>query len=204
MGEGSRQCPQCQGDLKRIVEEVSERLEYVPASLVVIEKVCQKYACPKGCRVITAEKPRAPVEKGLAGPGLLAQVGVSKYGDHLPLRRQAEIFRRQGVELSRLTMGDWMRACANLVSPLYELMKQQVLGSKAVQTDDTPVPALDPKLPRTRTGRIWTYMGDDEHPYTVDDYTANRSRDGPEVFLQEFRGYLQADAYSGYDHFYEG
>jgi hypothetical protein len=100
-------------------------------------------------------------------------------------------------------MGDWMRACADLARPLYELMKQGVLGSKAVQTDDTPVPVLDPALPRTRTGRIWTYVGDDGHPYTVYDYTPNRSRDGPEEFLKEFRGYLQADAYSGYDHFYQ-
>jgi transposase len=121
----------------------------------------------------------------------------------LPLYRQADIFRRQGVQLSRQTMCDWMRTCADLVSPLYELMKQRVLGSKAVQTDDTPVPVLDPALPRTRTGRIWTYVGDDGHPYTVYDYTPNRSRDGPEAFLQEFRGYLQADAYSGYDHFHE-
>jgi len=199
LAEGQRQCPQCQGDLKRIGEEVSERLEYVPASLVVIQEACQKYACPKGCTVVTAGKPTAPVEKGLPGPGLLAQVAVSKYGDHLPLHRQEEIFRRQGVELSRQTMCDWMRACADLVSPLYELMKQQVLGSKALQTDDTPVPVLDPELPRTRTGRIWTYVGDDQHPYTVYDYTPTRSRDGPE----EFRGYLQADAYSGYDHFYK-
>jgi transposase len=189
--------------LKRLGEEVSERLEYVPASLVVIEEVCQKYACPKGCTVVTAEKPTAPIEKGLAGPGLLAQVAVSKYGDHLPLHRQADIFRRQGGEISRQTMGDWMRACADLASPLYDLMKQGVLGSKAVQTDDTPVPVLDPALPRTRTGRIWTYVGDDDHPFTVYDYTPNRSRDGPEEFLKEFRGYLQADAYSGYDHFYQ-
>ncbi len=203
LGEGQRQCPQCQGDLKRIGEETQERLEYVPASLVVIEEVCQKYACPKGCTVVTAEKPMAAIEKGLPGPGLLAQVAVSKYGDHLPLHRQADIFRRQGVELSRQTMCDWMRACADLVSPLYELMKQRVLGSKAVQTDDTPVPVLDPELPRTRTGRIWTYVGDDEHPYTVYDYTPSRSRDGPEEFLKEFRGFLQADAYSGYDHFYK-
>ena len=82
-------------------------------------------------------------------------------------------------------------------------MKQRVLGSKAIQTDDTPVPVLDPELPHTRTGRIWTYVGDGEHPYTVYDYTPNRSRDGPEEFLKAFRGYLQADAYSGYDHFYE-
>jgi transposase len=203
LAEQERQCPQCQGELNRIGEEVSERLEYVPASLVVVEEACQKYACPKGCTVITAEKPMAPIEKGLPGPGLLAQVAVSKYGDHLPLHRQQEIFQRQGVELPRQTMCDWMRGCAELVSPLYELMKQRVLGSKAVQTDDTPVPVLDPALPHTRTGRIWTYVGDDGHPYTVYDYTPNRSRDGPDAFLQEFRGFLQADAYSGYDHFYE-
>jgi len=203
LGEDQRQCPGCQEKLKRIGEEVSERLEYVPASLVVIEEACQKYACPKGCTVVMAEKPMAPIEKGLPGPGLLAQVAVSKYGDHLPLHRQEEIFQRQGVDLSRQTMCGWMRECADLVSPLYELMKQRVLDSKAVQTDDTPVPVLDPDLPRTRTGRIWTYVGDDEHPYTVYDYTPNRSRDGPEEFLKAFRGYLQADAYSGYDHFYQ-
>ena len=203
LGEAQRQCPECQEPLQRIGEEVKERLEYVPASLVVMEEACQKYACPKGCTVVTAEKPEAPIEKGLAGPGLLAHVAVSKYGDHLPLHRQEEIFQRQGVELSRQTMCGWMRGCADRVSPLYELMKKRVLDSKAVQTDDTPVPVLDPDLPRTRTGRIWTYVGDDEHPYTVYDYTPNRSRDGPEAFLEEFRGYLQADAYSGYDHFYK-
>ena len=203
LGEDQRQCPECREKLRRIGEEVSERLEYVPASLVVIEEACQKYACPKGCTVVTAEKPMAPIEKGLPGPGLLAHVAVSKYGDHLPLHRQGEIFHRHGVELSRQTMCDWMRECAELVSPLYELMKAQVLDSKAVQTDDTPVPVLDPDLPRTRTGRIWTYVGDGAHPYTVYDYTPNRSRDGPEEFLKGYRGYLQADAYSGYDHFYQ-
>jgi transposase len=203
LAEGQKQCPACQGDLRRIGEEVNERLEYVPASLVVIQEVCQKYACAQGCTVVTAEKPTPPIEKGLAGPGLLAQVAVSKYADHLPLYRQQEILRRQGVELPRQTMCDWMRACAQLVSPLYELMKQRVLGSKAVQTDDTPVPVLDPDLPHTRTGRIWTYVGDQAHPYTVYDYTPTRSRAGPEEFLKAFRGYLQADAYSGYDLFYE-
>ena len=136
----------------------------------------------------------------LPGPGLLAQVAVSKYGDHLPLYRQQQIYQRQGVELSRQTMCDWMRQSADLVSPLYELMKQRVLESKAVQTDDTPVPVLDPALPRTRTGRIWTYVG--THPYTVYDYTPDRSREGPDAFLREFHGFLQADAYSGYDQLY--
>ena len=114
--EAKRQCPECQGELKRIGEEVSERLEYVPASLVVIQEAGQKYACAKGCTVVTAEKPTAPIEKGLPGPGLLAQVAVSKYGDHLPLHRQEEIFQRQGVDLSRQTMCGWMREGADLVS----------------------------------------------------------------------------------------
>jgi transposase len=198
-----RQCPECRGELKHIGEEVSERLEYVPASLHVIEEACQKYACPKGCILVTAAKPPAPIEKGLAGPGLLAHVAVSKYGDHLPLHRQESIFARHGVELSRQTMCDWMRQCAELVSPLVGLMKERALSSKVVQTDDTPVPVLDPELPRTRTGRIWTYVGDALHPYTVYDYTPNRSRDGPDEFLKDFRGYLQADAYSGYDGIYK-
>ena len=201
--EAERHCPQCHGELKHIGEDIREELEYVPASLEVIEHACQKYACPKGCTVVTAEKPAAPIEKGLAGPGLLAQVAVSKFGDHLPLNRQGSIFARQGVELSRQTTCGWMADCAELVDPLYQLMKQRALSSKVVQTDDTPVPVLDPELPRTRTGRIWTYVGDAEHPYTVYDYTPNRSRDGPDEFLKDFRGYLQADAYSGYDHLYK-
>ncbi len=203
LAEQERQCPECQGELRRIGEEVSERLEYVPASWQVIEEACQKYACPNGCTVVTAAKPMQPIEKGLPGPGLLAHVAVSKYGDHLPLYRQEGIFQRQGVELSRRTMCDWMRRCAELVSPLFELMKRRVLKSKVMQTDDTPVPVLDPELGRTRTGRIWTYVGDGEHPYTVYDYTPTRSRDGPEAFLDKFRGFLQADAYSGYDELYK-
>jgi len=198
-----RQCPQCQGELRHMGEEISEQLEYVPASLHVIQQACQKYACPNGCTVVTAGKPLAPIEKGLPGPGLLAHVAVSKYGDHLPLNRQESIFARHGVELSRKTMCDWMRQCAELVRPLLELMKERALSSKVVQTDDTPVPVLDPEMPRTRTGRIWTYVGDPHHPYTVYDYTPNRSRAGPDEFLKDFRGYLQADAYSGYDQIYK-
>jgi transposase len=203
LADDQRHCPECQGELKRIGEEISERLEYVPASLHVIQDVCQKYACLKGCTVVTATKPEGPIEKGLPGPGLLAHVAVSKYGDHLPLNRQQEIFQRQGVELSRQTMCDWMRQSAELVAPLYDRMKQQVLESKVVQTDDTPVAVLDPALEHTRTGRIWTYVGDATHPYTVYDYTPNRSRDGPDEFLDDYSGYLQADAYSGYDAFYK-
>jgi transposase len=203
LAAGERQCPQCQSELRRIGEEISERLEYVPASLHVIEEACQKYACTKGCTVVTAAKPPAAIQKGLPGPGLLAHVAVSKYGDHLPLHRQESIFARQDVDLSRKTMAGWMRDCAELVTPLFDLMKERALSSKVVQTDDTPVPVLDPELPHTRTGRIWTYVGDAAHPYTVYDYTPNRSRAGPDEFLKDFHGYLQADAYSGYDEIYK-
>jgi len=203
LGEDERRCPQCQSELRHIGEEVSERLEYVPASLYVIEEACQKYACSKGCTVLTAQKPMQPIEKGLPGPGLLAHVAVSKYADHLPLYRQEWMYQRQGVALSRQTMCDWMRRCAQLVSPLFDLMKQRVLKSKVMQTDDTPVGVLEPTLPRTRLGRIWTYVGDDHHPYTVYAYTSNRSRDGPQAFMERFSGFLQADAYSGYDGLYK-
>lgn len=146
LGGAQRQCPECQEPLKRIGEDVSERLEYVPASLVVIEEACQKYACPKGCTVVTAEKPMVPIEKGLAGPGLLAQVAVSKYGDHVPLNRQEEIFQRQGVELSRQTMCGWMRSCADLASPLYELMKKAGVGFESASDRRYARPGAGPGL----------------------------------------------------------
>jgi transposase len=117
LDDEQRHCPECRGELKHIGEEICERLEYVPASFYVIEEACQKYACAKGCTIVTAEKPLAPINKGLPGPGLLAQVAVSKYGNHIPLHRQEEIYRRQGVELSRQTMCDWMRQGAELGQP---------------------------------------------------------------------------------------
>jgi transposase len=197
--ESQRQCQHCHIPMQKIGEDVSERLEFIPASLQVIEEVRPKYACAKGCGVVAAPKPAAPIEKRLPGPGLLAHVAVSKYGDHLPLNRMESIFQRHGVELSRKTMCDWMAACAESVSPVWERMKEIVLTSKAVQTDDTPVPVLDRQLTRTRTGRIWTYVGDRNGPYIVYDYTGNRSREGPEEFLRGYNGFLQADAYAAYD-----
>ena len=198
-----RTCPHCRKGLKHIGEETSERLEYVPASMLVLEEVRHKYACPCGCTVVTAEKPMAPIEKGLPGPGLMAHVSVSKYADHLPLYRMEGILARHGVELSRSTLCGWARGGAELVTPLYDLMRQRTLASRNLQTDDTPVAVLDPELTRTRQGRIWTYVGDAEHPYIVYDYTPNRRQEGPVEFLKSFRGRLQADAYSGYDVLYK-
>ena len=200
LNEAERACPDCTKTMERIGEDTSERLEYVPATLKIIEDVRTKYACRCCSHLKTAPKPAQPIAKGLAGASLLAQVAVAKFSDHLPLHRQETIFRRHGVDLSRKTMCGWMRQTADLLDPLYERLKARVFNSHALQTDDTPVAVLDRTLPRTRKGRIWTYVGEDA---TVYDYTASRAREGPEDFLKDYRGYLQADAYGGYDAFFK-
>jgi transposase len=196
-----KRCSRCAQDLRRIGQETSERYEYVPASLTVIEETCLKYAC--GCTVRTAGKPPQAIEKSIAGASLLAHVIVSKMADHLPLYRQQKIFERHGVEISRKTMGGWMAQCAGLLIPLYGAAKQVLFRSKVVGTDDTGVKVLDRKLPFARTGRLWPYYGDAEHPVVLYDYTPTRERAGPEKFLAGYRGYLQADAYGGYDAFFK-
>src|ERR1700727_3033620 len=200
LDEAEKHCSFCAQDLREFGEETSERYEYIPAQLIVVEDVCKKYSC--ACTVKTAGKPSQPIEKSTAGASLLTQVIVSKYADHLPLHRQAKIFRRFGVELSDQTMCSWMGQCAHLLDPLYQKLKGFVLSSKVVGTDDTPVKVLDRNLPQTRKGRIWPYVGDRDHPAIIYDYTPTRERAGPEEFLKGFRGHLQADAYVVYDSFF--
>ena len=200
LAEQDKHCAECDEDLRRIGEEVSERYEYVPARMLVIEDACQKYAC--ACTVKTATKPAQPIEKSTAGASVLAHVIVSKLADHLPVHRQTKIMRRFGVEISDQTMCGWMRQSAELLSPLYARLKEFVLSSKVVGTDDTPVKVLDRDLPHTRKGRIWPYVGDQDHPAIIYDYTPTRERAGPERFLASYRGYLQADAYVAYDSFF--
>jgi transposase len=199
--EAEKHCSVCEQDLREFGEEISERYEFIPAQLIVIEDVSKKYSC--SCTVKTAGKPSQPIEKSTAGASLLTQVIVAKFADHLPLHRQAKIFRRFGVELSDRTMCGWMRQCAELLDPLYRNLKDFVLASKVVGTDDTPVKVLDRKLPQTRKGRIWPYVGDRDHPAVIYDYTPTRQRAGPEKFLKDFRGHLQADAYAVYDSFFK-
>jgi transposase len=200
LAESEKHCAECGEDLRRIGEEVSERYEYIPAQMKVIEDVCRKYAC--SCTVKTAGKPGQPIEKSTAGASVLAQVIVAKFADHLPLHRQGKMFRRHGVEIADQTMCGWMGQCAALLEPLYGRLKRHVLASKVVGTDDTPVKVLDRKLRQARRGRIWPYVGDREHRAVIYDYTATRERAGPEKFLKEYRGHLQADAYVAYDSFF--
>jgi len=200
LAETEKHCAACDQDLRAFGEETSERYEYIPAQLIVIEEVCKKYACE--CTVKTACKPSQPIEKSTAGASLLTQVIVAKYADHTPLHRQAKIFGRFGADLSVQTMCGWMGQCAGLLDPLYRCLKDFVLSSKVVGTDDTPVKVLDRKLPQTRKGRIWPYVGDRDHPAVIYDYTSTRERAGPEEFLKGFKGHLQADAYVVYDSFF--
>ncbi len=200
--EHERCCTACGLELTKIREEVTEQLDYTPASFKVIEHVRGVFAC-KGCEetITRAPKPPQAIEKGLPGPGLLAQVAVSKYSEHQPLYRQAQIYRRHGVTLSRSTLCGWIAESAELVRPLIDWMRSDLLRSRIVQTDDTPVTVLDDRG-GTHKGRLWVYLGDRGHPHVVYDYTPTREGSGPTRFLNGFSGYLQADAYSGYDAIY--
>jgi len=201
LAEAEKHCAGCGKDLRLIAEETSERYEYIPASMKVIQDVCLKYACD--CTVRTATKPPQPIEKSTAGASLLAQVIVAKWADHQPLHRQEKMFERHGIDISRKTMGGWMAQCAELLAPLYRTMKKELFESKVIGTDDTSVKVLDRKLPFARIGRIWPYVGDWRHPVIVYDYTPTRGRAGPAKFLEGYTGYLQADAYSVYDAFFK-
>ena len=198
-------CGCCRRAKDRIGEDVTTILEYVPSKLEVHEHVRPKYAC-RYCKdgVSSPPPPERPIARGIAGPGLIAQIVVSKFGDHLPLYRQEDIFVRHGLHLSRSTLCDWVSAAAELLEPLYELQRRLVLQSAVLWTDDTPVTVLVGGEEGSRQGRFWAYVGDDEHPYSVYDFTMSRGRDGPQSFLQTFRGYLQADAYGGYDGIFLG
>ncbi len=198
-------CSGCRRAKDRIGEEVTRVLEYVPSKLEVHEHVRPKYAC-RYCKdgVSSPPPPERPIARGIAGPGLIAQIVVSKFSDHLPLYRQEDIFVRHGLHLSRSTLCDWVSAAAELFAPLYELQRRLMLQSAVLWTDDTPVTVLVGGEEGSRQGRFWTYVGDDEHPYSVYDFTMSRGRDGPQSVLRDFRGYLHADAYAGYDGIFLG
>jgi transposase len=198
--ESQKTCPECGGERKRVGEEITPQLEYIPAQAYILEHVRPKLACPHcQAHVTTRSLPPQPIEKGLPGPGMLAHVTVCKYEDHLPLNRMEHIFERGGLHIARSTMCDWVGNVADLLEGIWRHMKTELLLSKIIQTDDTPVKVQDDNRETQRTARLWVYLGDHEHPYILYDYTPNRSRDGPVAFLGTYRGYLQADGYSVYD-----
>jgi len=201
-------CPDCGGALRQFGEDVSEQLERVPASFKVIRHVRPKFACA-GCEsVVEAPAPARPIDRGLPGPGLLAHVQVSKYADHLPLYRQSQIYAREGVDLDRSTLAGWVGAASELLTPLVDEIRKHVLAAAKIHADDTPVPVLAPGNGKTKTGRLWTYVRDDRPagystaPAAWFTYSEDRKGEHPRRHLKDFKGALQADAYSGFHHLY--
>jgi transposase len=202
-------CPDCGGALRRLGEDVSETLEYVPARFKVIRTVRPKLSCAGCSRIVQAPAPNRPIDRGLAGPGLLAHVLVAKYADHLPLYRQAEIYRREGIELDRSTLADWVGGSSRTLQPLVDALRKYVLGAEKLHGDDVPVPVLEPGNGKTKTGRLWTYVRDDrpsgsEEPAAVwFAYSPDRKGEHPAGHLEKYSGILQADGYAGFNKLYE-
>ncbi len=203
--EEDRLCPHDGRPMQPIRYEISQQLDYEPAKLKVIVHKRAVYACPAKhdeATLVTAPKPPQPIDKGLPGPGLLAALVLGKFGDHLPGYRLEDILFRHGVQVRRSTIYGWLSAAADLARPLVDEMRQRVLESKVIHTDDTQVKLIDTSIRGTRLARFWAYIGDRGHPYIVYDFTDSRRREGPQRFLNGYRGYLQADAYGGYDGLY--
>ena len=198
-----RTCPSCGHDKTVFGCDVTEELEMIPAKFFVNRYVRHKYACPH-CQgsVSQGSLPPRPMDKGIPGPGVLADVVASKYAEHLPLYRLQERYRRLGLDFSLSTFCNWVDHVAGLTAPIVEAMKQQMLFSRKVHTDDTPITVLDPSAEpvHSRRGYMWVYIS--EHEDVVFDFTGSHTRDGPASFLADYRGYLQADAFSGYDGIY--
>src|SRR6202451_471664 len=202
-------CPECGGVLRQFAEDVSELLEFVPARFKVIRIVRPKLSCGGCSRIVQAPAPSRPIDRGLAGPGLLAHVLVAKYADHLPLYRQAEIYRREGIELDRSTLADWVGGASRTLQPLVDALRKYVLGAEKLHGDDVPVPVLEPGNGKAKTGRLWTYVRDDrpsgsEEPAAVwFAYSPDRKGEHPARHLEKYAGVLQADGYAGFNKLYE-
>jgi transposase len=202
-------CPGCGGELRKLSEDVSEVLEYMPERFQVIRHVRPKLSCRHCEQIVQAPAPSRPIARGLAGPGLLAHVLVSKYADHLPLYRQCEIYAREGVELERSTLADWVGGTSELLDPLVEALRRYVMAAGKLHADDTPVPVLAPGNGKTKTGRLWTYVRDDRAagdtaaPAVWFAYSPDRKGEHPEQHLRTFHGALQADAYAGFNQLYK-
>jgi transposase len=202
-------CPECGGKLRKLGEDVTETLEYVPARFKVIRTVRPKLSCAGCSQIVQAPAPNRVIDRGLAGPGLLAHVLVAKYADHLPLYRQAEIYAREGVDLDRSTLADWVGGVSRTLRPLVDELKKYVMGAEKLHGDDVPVPVLAPGDGKTKTGRLWTYVRDDrpagsQEPAAVwFAYSPDRKGEHPARHLQNYAGILQADGYAGFNQLYQ-
>lgn len=202
-------CPDCGGKLRALGEDVAEVLEYVPAHFEVIRLVRPKLSCACCERIVQEPAPNRPIDRGLAGPGLLAHVVVSKFADHLPLYRQSEIYAREGIDLDRSTLAGWVGGVSRTLAPLVEELRRYVMDAAKLHGDDTPVPVLAPGNGKTKTGRLWTYVRDDRPagdraaPAVWFAYSPDRKGDHPDQHLSGFHGTLQADGYAGFNRIYE-
>jgi transposase len=186
-------------DCKKMGEEITEVLEYQPGELFVKKYVRVKYAKPNSAGVVIGELPVRPLEKAMAGPGLLSQIIIDKYADHLPLYRQMQRFERVGLKIPYSTITDWVSATCRLILPLYEALKTEVLQSNYLHADETPIKVLDKdKKGATHRGYYWVYQ-DSIKKIVFFDYQENRGREGPQGILENFSGYLQSDGYVVYD-----
>ena len=208
--EPSCSCPTCGGEMRKVGEEVTEILDYIPGRFEVIRHVRPALSCRRCEAMVQAPMPSLPIERGRPGAGLLAHVLVGKYCDHLPLYRQSEIYGREGVELDRAVLADWVGKAAWLVSPLVEAVASHVMAAEKLHADDTPVPVLAPGTGKTKTGRLWVYLRDDRphgglaSPAVVYRYSPDRKGEHPRAHLAEFHGFLQADGYAGFGPLYQG
>ncbi|MGH7121316.1 MAG: IS66 family transposase [Acetobacteraceae bacterium] len=202
-------CPDCGGELKHLGDDVSEMLELVPARFKVIRHVRPKLACAQCDTIVQAPAPSRPIERGMAGPGLLAHVLTGKYANHLPLYRQSEIYAREGVELERTLLAQWVGTTSALLTPLTDALRAHVMDAGVIHADDTPIPVLAPGRGKTKTGRLWTYVRDERPaggqvaPAVWFTYTADRKGEHPQRHLQGFTGILHADGYAGFSKIYD-
>ena len=201
LSEAEKVCPCCAGVRVKIGETIRERLDYTPASIFVREIAQQTYAC-RSCeraacdpRIAAPAFPPEPVPRSGVGAGLLAQVIVSKYFDHLPLYRQESIFARHGWPVCRTRLCDLVGACATLLDPVYRAMIERLKKSFAIHADESPVTLLQPR----RTAYAWLYLGDALNPYTLFDFTPGRGEEHPTAFLSGYSGFVHADGYAGYN-----
>lgn len=204
--ESDKKCKNCSDSLTLIGSEDNEQYHY-DVSVKLVKHIRQKYAC-KNCKanVVTAKKPEELINKCNATPEMIAYIATEKFGYHQPLTRLENKFKAEGAKISKQTMCDWLIKTAKLLLLVQNRTKEKILQSKKIHTDDTTVNLVKnstgKKNKNVKTSRIWTYVGDKEHNYTVYDFTENRKSEGPENFLIDYKGYLQADAYSGYDQIY--